>query len=354
MRSMWRGAISFGLVNVAVRLYAATEDHDYHFFQLHRKDHGRIRYKRVCTVCGEEVAFDEIAKGYEMDDGRLVVLEQEDFARLPITTERSIQVLEFVPVESVDPIYFQRSYLLEPENPSVRPYVLLRDALERVGRLAVVKITLRQRETLAMLRARDDVIVLHTMLWPDEIRPAEFEFLGQDVPVRPQELDMATSLIENMTGEFDPTEFSDDYQRLLGQLIEARAAGAEVPAGPQEEPEGGDVIDLMTALERSIAQARSGDETTKEKERTGRRSTGRKQPSGGGRTTTKTGSDSRAKSGSTKAGSAKTASAKSGSAKAASAKAESAGDDVEADTKAAQGDKGRTSRRKTAGRRRSA
>ncbi|WP_075742620.1 MULTISPECIES: Ku protein [Actinoalloteichus] len=338
MRSMWRGAISFGLVNVAVRLYAATEDHDYHFFQLHRKDHGRIRYKRVCTVCGEEVTFDEIAKGYEMDDGRLVVLEPEDFARLPITTERAIQVLEFVPVESVDPIYFQRSYLLEPENPSVRPYVLLRDALERVGRLAVVKITLRQRETLAMLRARDDVIVLHTMLWPDEIRPAEFEFLGQEVSVRPQELDMATSLIENMTGEFDPTEFSDDYQRLLGDLIEARAQGVEVPTGPPEEPAGGDVIDLMTALERSIAQTKTGDEPAAEKKPARRRTTAPKQPAGGGRTTAKAESGGRSKTGSAKSKSASGARA----------------DSADTESKTAQGDKARSPRRKTTGRKRTA
>ncbi|APU17227.1 Ku protein [Actinoalloteichus sp. GBA129-24] len=335
---MWRGAISFGLVNVAVRLYAATEDHDYHFFQLHRKDHGRIRYKRVCTVCGEEVTFDEIAKGYEMDDGRLVVLEPEDFARLPITTERAIQVLEFVPVESVDPIYFQRSYLLEPENPSVRPYVLLRDALERVGRLAVVKITLRQRETLAMLRARDDVIVLHTMLWPDEIRPAEFEFLGQEVSVRPQELDMATSLIENMTGEFDPTEFSDDYQRLLGDLIEARAQGVEVPTGPPEEPAGGDVIDLMTALERSIAQTKTGDEPAAEKKPARRRTTAPKQPAGGGRTTAKAESGGRSKTGSAKSKSASGARA----------------DSADTESKTAQGDKARSPRRKTTGRKRTA
>ncbi|AOS65355.1 Ku protein [Actinoalloteichus hymeniacidonis] len=361
---MWRGAISFGLVNVTVRLYAATEDHDYHFFQLHRKDHGRIRYKRVCSACGEEVAYEEIAKGYEMDDGRLVVLEPEDFAKLPITTERAIEVLEFVPIESVDPIYFQRSYLLEPENQSVRPYVLLREALERVGRLAVVKITLRQRETLAMLRARDDVIVLHTMLWPDEIRPAKFEFLGQEVPVRPQELEMATSLIQNMTGEFEPEEFVDDYQRLLGQLIEAKASGAEIPEGPPEAPSGGDVIDLMDALERSVAQARGRGEAADSAESAEKKPASRRRAGQGGETTrqgARGGAGTRAKAGSSRSKSANPAAstggrsgktADTGSAKGAGSGAAKGASGADKQTKGAKGQP--TTRRKTTGRKRSA
>ncbi|MCS7479616.1 Ku protein [Umezawaea endophytica] len=256
MRSIWRGAISFGLVTIGVRLFSATEEHNFRFHQMHREDGGRIKYRRVCSVCGEEVAFADIAKGYELDDGRVVMLDGEDFESLPIETDRSIQVLEFVPVEEIDPIYFQKSYYLEPDKTAVRPYVLLRTALEDAERLAVVKITIRQRQTLATLRARDDVLVLHTMLWPDEIRRPEFDFLGGDVEVRPQELRMASSLVESMAGSFEEEEFTDDYRDAMEKLITAKAEGAVLPVAEESE-ESGEVIDLMTALERSVEAARS-------------------------------------------------------------------------------------------------
>ncbi|MEU7528456.1 Ku protein [Saccharothrix sp. NPDC042600] len=256
MRSVWRGAISFGLVTIGVRLYTATEEHDFRFHQVHREDGGRIRYKRVCQVCGEEVAYADIAKGYELDDGRVVVMDSEDFDKLPINTDHAIDVLEFVPAEEIDPIYFQKSYYLEPDKAATRPYVLLRTALERSGQLAVVKITIRQRETLAMLRAREDLLVMHTMLWPDEVRKPDFDFLDGDVEVRPQELKMASSLVESMAGSFDPDDFTDDYTEAMQKLIEAKAEGAELPEQPEAE-ETGEVIDLMTALERSVEQARS-------------------------------------------------------------------------------------------------
>src|SRR4051812_47281926 len=223
MRSIWRGAISFGLVTIGVRLFSATEEHDFRFHQMHREDGGRIKYKRVCSVCGGEVAFADIAKGYELDDGRVVMLDAEDFESLPIETDRSIRVVEFVPVEEIDPIYFQKSYYLEPDKAAVRPYVLLRRALEDAERVAGVKITIRQRQTLATLRAVDDVLVLHTMLWPDEIRRPEFDFLGGDVEVRPQELRMAASLVESMVGSFVEGDFADDHREAMGRLIAAKA-----------------------------------------------------------------------------------------------------------------------------------
>ncbi|MET9225970.1 Ku protein [Lentzea sp. NPDC003310] len=257
MRSVWRGAISFGLVTIAVRLYTAVEEHDFRFNQVHREDGGRIKYKRVCSVCGEEVEYSEITKGYELDDGRMVIMENEDFEKLPVKTDKSIEVLEFVPAEEIDPIYFQKTYYLEPDKAAARPYVLLRDALVKTGQLAVVKITIRQKETLAMIRARDDVLVMHTMLWPDEIRKAEFDFLDQDVEVRPQELKMATSLVESMAGDFDPDTFTDDYRDALEKVIAAKAEGAELPEQPEVEDKG-DVIDLMTALERSVEKAKAG------------------------------------------------------------------------------------------------
>lgn len=253
---MWRGAISFGLVTIAVRLYSATEEHDFRFHQVHRADNGRIRYKRVCSVCGEQVEYADIVKGYEMDDGRLVVLDSSDFEHLPVKTDRAIDVLEFVPAEDVDPLYFQKTYYLEPDKAAVRPYVLLREALQSTGRLAVVKITIRQRESLALVRAGEDVLQLHTMLWPDEIRAVDFPFLSDDVEVRPQELTMAKSLIESMAGDFTPQEFTDDYTDALRAMIEAKAEGAPLPEA-EEEPETGAVIDLMSALEQSVERARS-------------------------------------------------------------------------------------------------
>ena len=257
MRSVWRGAISFGLVTIAVRLYTAVEEHDFRFNQVHREDGGRIKYKRVCSVCGNEVEYGDITKGYELDDGRMVIMENEDFEKLPVKTDKSIDVLEFVPAEEIDPIYFQKTYYLEPDKAAARPYVLLRDALVKTGQLAVVKITIRQKETLATIRARDDVLVMHTMLWPDEIRKAEFDFLDQNVEVRPQELKMATSLVESMAGDFDPDTFTDDYRDALEKVIAAKAEGAELPEQPEAE-EKGDVIDLMTALERSVEKAKAG------------------------------------------------------------------------------------------------
>lgn len=286
MRSVWRGAISFGLVTIGVRLYSATEEHDYRFNQVHRKDNGRVRYKRVCEVCGREVPYEDIVKGYQLEDGRMVVLDAEDFEKLPVATDHAIQVLEFVPTEDVDPIYYQRSYYLEPEKNALRPYALLREALQETQQLAVVKIAIRQRESLALLRAREDMLLLHTMLWPDEIRQPDFEFLGQDVDVRPQELKMATSLVDSMAGSFKPDEFTDDYQQALGKLIEAKAEGAEIPAKPEAERPG-EVVDLMTALERSVEQARAGRGATTS--RRGRAGAGRESArSGKSRSTGKT------------------------------------------------------------------
>ncbi len=170
MRSIWKGAISFGLVTIPVKLYSATEQRDVSFHQVHREDGGRIKYKRVCTVDGEEVPYSDIAKGYELPSGETVILTDEDFADLPLSSSRRIDVLQFVEQEEVDPIYFAKSYYLEPDQQGAKPYVLLRDALENSGQVAVVKIAIRQRESLATLRVREGVFVLETMLWPDEVR----------------------------------------------------------------------------------------------------------------------------------------------------------------------------------------
>jgi DNA end-binding protein Ku len=256
MRSIWKGAVSFGLVSIAVKLYSATEEKDIRFHQVHREDGGRIRYKRTCSTCGKEVTYDDIAKGYDLGGGELVILTDDDFADLPLTTSRAIDVLEFVPAEQVDPILYAKAYYLEPDGSATKPYVLLRDALRRTDRVAIVKVALRQREQLATLRVRDDVLVLNTMLWPDEVRRPDFEFLDDDVQARPAELAMAGSLIESMAADFEPTEYTDNYRAALQEVIDAKAAGREVVTPEEEEPAPAGAIDLMAALRASVERAR--------------------------------------------------------------------------------------------------
>jgi DNA end-binding protein Ku len=258
MRAIWKGAVSFGLVNVPVRVYAATGEKGISFHQVHESDGGRIRYKRVCSVDGEEVGYGEIAKGYETDDGQLVLLTDDDLAELPLSTSREIDVLEFVPSAQVDPILFAKAYYLEPDKTAAKPYSLLRQALQTTDRVAVVKVALRQRETLAVLRVRDNVILLQTMLWPDEVREPDFEILDADVEVRPQELTMASSLVESLASDFDPDQFEDGYAAALRDLIEAKVSSGETrrPPAPAEPEGGGEVVDLLTALQRSVEKAR--------------------------------------------------------------------------------------------------
>lgn len=262
MRAIWKGAVAFGLVNVPVRLYSATGEHEVTLHQVHKEDGGRIRYRKFCSIDNEPVEMSDIAKGYETDDGELVVLTDEDFASLPLSTEREIEVLEFVPIDQVDPILLQKTYYLEPEKTAAKPYALLRGALEQADRVAVVKVALRQRESMAILRVRDNVIVMQTLLWPDEVRAADFPVLDDDVAVRPQELAMAASLVESLAADFDPSQYEDRYAGALEQLIEAKVSTGNtraVPLPPGEEAGadgGGDVVDLLAALQRSVEKAR--------------------------------------------------------------------------------------------------
>src|SRR5436305_6611367 len=256
MRSIWKGAISFGLVSIPVKLYSATEEKDVSFHQVHREDGGRIRYKRVCQIDGDEVPYSDIAKGFELSSGEVVVLTDDDFSDLPLSTSRSIDVLEFVPLEQVDPIYFSKSYYLEPDGTGAKPYVLLREALEGSGRVALVKVALRQRESLATLRVRDGVFVLEMMLWPDEVREASFGFLDEDIDVRPQELQMAQSLIDTLSGDFQPEQYSDNYREALQALIDAKVEGREVVQPEQPTGDTGTVVDLMAALRASVEAAK--------------------------------------------------------------------------------------------------
>src|SRR5262249_28224977 len=205
----------------------------------------------------EEVQYSDIAKGYELDSGEMVVLTDDDLADLPLSSAKVVDVLQFVPLEQVDPIYFSRSYYLEPDKAAAKPYVLLRDALENSGMVALVKVALRSREQLSTLRVRDGVLVLETMLWPDELRTSDFAVLEEEVGARPQELAMAESLIESMAGDFDPAQYHDEYREALQQVIEAKVAGREVvEPEPARAEAAGDVVDLMAALRQSVAAAK--------------------------------------------------------------------------------------------------
>jgi DNA end-binding protein Ku len=256
VRSIWKGSISFGLVTIPVKLYSATEEKDVTFHQVRRSDGSRIKYKRVAAVDGEEVAYGDIAKGYELPGGETVVLTDDDFKDLPLTTSKAIDVLQFVPLEEVDPIYFAKSYYLEPEKNGSKPYVLLREALEQSGKVAIVKVALRSREALATMRVRDGVFVLETMLWPDEVRTPDFGFLDEDIEVRPQELAMASSLIDTLSGDFDPSMYSDSYREALQAVIDAKVEGREVVQPESSQPTTGTVVDLMAALRASVEAAK--------------------------------------------------------------------------------------------------
>jgi len=262
MRSIWAGAISFGMVVIPVKLYAATEQRDVAFRQVHREDGGRIQYRRICTIDGEEVPYSDIAKGYELATGDMVVLTDDDLKDLPLATAHRIDVLHFSPAGQLDPILANKAYYLEPEPAGVRAYVLFRDALERSGRVAVAKVAIRQREALAALRVRDGVLVLETLLWPDEVRTPDFKFLDEDVDVRSQELKMAASLIDTMTEDFDPSAFKDAYREALEALVQAKIEGNEVvrPAGGFSTEKPGGPADLTETLRASVAAAKANRE----------------------------------------------------------------------------------------------
>jgi len=257
MRPIWKGAVSFGLVNVPVRLYSATENHDISFRQVHRTDGGRIKYQRVCSIDGELVSYDDIAKGYETEDGDMVVLTDVDLADLPSRTSKEIAVEKFVPQDQIDPMLLDKSYYLEPDKAAAKPYVLLRDALESEQRMALVTVSLRTRMTMAVLRVRDGVIVMQTMLWPDEVRSPDFASLGEDQHATDKELAMAHLLVDQLAGDYDPEEYEDDYAQAVEALVKAKVEGGEVKDLPKPAEETGEVVDLLAALAKSVEKAKA-------------------------------------------------------------------------------------------------
>ncbi len=271
MRSIWKGSIAFGLVNVPVKVYSATETHDIRFHQVHAKDGGRIKYDRLCSECGKSVQFADIDKAYDSPDGERVILTDEDFDKLPAAERHEIPVLEFVPTDQIDPILYDKSYFLEPDSSSPKAYVLLRQTLLDTERTALVHFTLRQKTRLAALRVRENTLVIQTLLWPDEVRAAEFSSLDDAPEARPQEVKMATSLVESMSADFDPTEYTDDYQMELRKLIEDTIEnGGEKVIRPEDETtsegEDAEVVDLVAALQRSVEAAGKNAKTATNKD----------------------------------------------------------------------------------------
>jgi DNA end-binding protein Ku len=260
MRSIWKGDLSFGLVNVPVKVYSATESHDRKSHQVDSSDGTRIRYRKVREGTDDEVEFSSIANAYESDTGQTVVLTKDDLAELPVQRSPEISITDFVPVEQVDPIYFDKPYYLEPASKSPKAYALLREALKDTDRLAIATFTLRNRTRLAALRVVGNVMTLQTLLWPDEVREAAFPSLDDAPDLKPQELKMAASLIESMSADFDPTQYEDTYQNELSKLIEAKAEGTEAFTAPEKSDDADDdseVADLLAALRASVKD-RSG------------------------------------------------------------------------------------------------
>ena len=258
MRAIWKGAVSFGLVSVPVKVYSATENHDVSFRQVHAKDGGRIKYQRVCSIDGEEVAYADIAKGYETDDGQMVVLDDDDLAELPASSSREISVEKFVPSDQIDPLLLEKSYYLEPDKTAAKPYALLREALTEADRMAVVTVSLRTRMTTAVLRVRDDVIVMQTMMWPDEVRNPDFAGLdATEHAAKPQELKMARLLVETLAGDYDASDYEDDYRDAVEAMVSAKLEGGEVKRAPETKEPAGEVVDLLAALQRSVDAAKT-------------------------------------------------------------------------------------------------
>src|SRR6478735_6407736 len=330
MRAIWKGAIAFGLVNVPVKVYSATEDHDISLHQVHNADGGRIRYQRRCEVCSEIIDYEDIDKAYE-EDGRTVILSREELKSIPAENSHEIEVVQFVPAEQLDPIMFEKSYYLEPDSKSPKAYMLLRRALEDTDRVAIVQFALRDKTRLGALRIRDDVLMLQALLWADEVREASFPALDTSVRISAQEREMSAALVESMASDFEPEQFTDDYQAQLRQLIEAKlekgdALDTEETFGAEAEGGNGEVIDLMEALKRSLDKRRGGgaaqepsEDESDEDESSSPAKRGSGSGSPGGRATSSRSSGSRTSTAKKAAGDSDAETAKSGTAKSGSA-----------------------------------
>ena len=255
-RSIWNGAITFGLITIPVGLYTATEDRDVSFHLLSSKDKSRIEYKRVSSKTGRQVDWDDIVKGYEYQKGKYVVFTQEELEQIAPDSARVIDVVQFVAADEVDPIFFEKTYFVAPTEVAVKAYSLFVRALEESGRVAVAKVAIREKERLCILRVRDDMVVLETMKWPDEIRQPAFDQLDTTPRVSTKELEMARQLIDQLTGEFDPSIFEDSYRHRVEGAIEAKIEGKEISVAPASAPSE-KVVDLLEALKASVDQTKA-------------------------------------------------------------------------------------------------
>ena len=255
MNTMWKGSVSFGLVNIPVRMFAATEDKDVRFKTLHKKCRTPIKQERVCPSCNEKVGPDDLVRGFEYEPGRFVLIDDEDLEAIQPATARTAEILDFVDLREIDPIYFDRSYYLAPQdNSGGKAYSLLCQAMQKTGRIAVARITIRNKQSLAVIRVLGNVLVLETIFYPDEVRPAsQVPGIPDGVKIEERELDMATQLVENLTAEFQPDKYRDEYRENLMELIRKKAEGKEIVTAP-EAPQRS-VVDLMAALQASLQQA---------------------------------------------------------------------------------------------------
>jgi DNA end-binding protein Ku len=275
MRPIWKGAISFGLISIPVKLFSAVENRSLKFHLLHDEDGGRIKYKRECAKCGKEVDWGDIVKGYEYSKDHYVTFTDEELEAVAVDSIKAIDVVSFVPLSDIDPIYFDKTYYVIPEASGLKAYKLLSEALEAEGQVGVAKVALRDKEHLSTIRLKDDVFVLETMHWPDEIRNPEFEELSKKVEVRDQEVKMARQLIQQLSGEFKPEQFEDEYRVELQKLAERKVEGEEVTVAAEPEEEPAPVVDIMEALKASVDDAKKRKDSSGSKKTTKKKTTKR-------------------------------------------------------------------------------
>jgi Ku protein, prokaryotic len=255
MHTMWKGSVSFGLVNIPVRMFAATEDKDVRFKILHRKCRTPIKQERFCPHCNEKVGPDDVVRGFEYEPGRFVLIDDEDLEAIKPATARTAEILDFVDLREIDPIYFDKSYYLAPQDTGGwKAYALLCEAMKSTGKIAVARITIRNKQSLAVIRAYGNILILETIFYPDEVRPVtQVPDIPENVKIDDREMEMARQLIESLTSEFRPEKYRDDYRENLLELIRKKAGGEEIVSSP-EAPQR-NVVDLMAALQESLRQA---------------------------------------------------------------------------------------------------
>lgn len=264
MRNIWKGAISFGLVTIPIKLYTATESKDIRFNFLHKECKTPIKYEKVCPVCQKELGPEDLVRGYEYEKGRYIVIAEEDLEKLPLATLKTIEILDFVRLEEIDPIYYVKSYYLAPGELGAKPYRLLYEAMKKTGRIAVARVVLRQKESLAVLRVYNNVLVMETIFYPDEIRATELiPELKTEVSIHDNEMKMAIQLIENLTSHFRPDKYKSEYREALMELIQAKIRGEEIAVPSRQEES--KVVDLVEALRASIEAAQKDKKAVKKK-----------------------------------------------------------------------------------------